>query len=289
MSEVAEDDDATIAVVFDFDDTLAPDSVTHLLTEHDIDASDFWLEDFINRVQEGYDPTIATLSLLLEKTTTDGSLMRNDLEAAGEQLSESVFEGVAGLLNDFDEIASEYAGVTVEPYIISEGLRDVIQATDIAAEFNAIYGSELATTDGEVDGIKRAISFTDKTRYLFEINKGISQTQSIQNPYEVNRGQSRSERSVPFENMIYVGDGLTDVPCFSLVQDRNGRAFGVYDETDQSPKQQALERLDVPRRVVASTNPPDYSSDSRLGSILRLTVEGLCAERTLDSLEVQSE
>ena len=279
-----------IAVIFDFDDTLAPDSVTQLVEERNVESERFWKDKFTQRVRSGFDPTIATLSLLTDEAALDGSfdgLTKSELRSVGESLDQDIFEGVNGLLNDFDDIAEAYDGVTVNPYIISEGLHEAINGTTLVDEFEAVYASELsADEEGSITGIKRAISFTDKTRYLFEINKGISRTESEENPYRVNKRTSRNAPTVPFENIIYVGDGLTDIPCFSLVQDRNGRAFGVYDPENPSIKQEAVSGIGSPQRTLGSSNKPGYTSDDRLGSILRLTVEGMCADKTLDELEV---
>jgi phosphoserine phosphatase len=280
----------TIAIVFDFDDTLAPDSVTQLVEERNVGSERFWKDEFTQRVRSGYDPTIATLSLLTDEAVLGGSfggLTKSELRSVGESLNQETFKGVNGLLNDFDDIAEAYDRVTVNPYIISEGLYEVINGTALADEFEAVYASELsADEEGTITGIKRAISFTDKTRHLFEINKEISRTESEKNPYRVNEKAPRSARTVPFENIIYVGDGLTDIPCFSLVQDRSGRAFGVYDPENPSMKQEAVSKIGSPQRTLGSSNKPGYTSDDRLGSILRLTVEGMCADKTLDELEV---
>lgn len=288
-SELTEEE--TIAVVFDFDDTLAPDSVTRLVKEQEADPEKFWKEEFKQRVQSGFDPTIATLSLLTDETALDGAfdgLTKSDLTSAGKTLDQDISQEVKKLLNDFDEIAGAYEGVTLNSYIISEGLKEVIEATKLSKEFEAVYASELSKDeDGAITGIKRAISFTDKTRYLFEINKGINQSESEENPYKVNNKTPDGERTVPFKNIIYVGDGLTDIPCFSLVQDRNGRAFGVYDPENPSIKQEAVMEIGSPQRTLGSSNKPGYSNNERLGSILRLTLEGMCADKTLDELEVE--
>jgi phosphoserine phosphatase len=282
---------STIAVIFDFDDTIAPDSTTRLLEDNGVDSDEFWTTEFPKLVHAGYDPTIAYLSLLLEHVADGGvlaGLSNEDLAEVGEDLSDDVFTGFQDLINDLEKIADGYASVEIEFYIISEGLYNIIAATDIADRFNAIYASELDKTDGSVDRIKRAISFTDKTRYLFEINKGISPADARENPYLVNSEIPKRDRHVPFENMIYVGDGLTDIPCFSLVKDRHGRAFGVYDADEPSPKQRAIQSLGSQQRTLGSVNPPHYGEESRLGSLLRLTVEGMCAERTIEGLEALS-
>lgn len=277
----------TLALIFDFDDTIAPDTTTHLLETYDIDAEQFWQEEFTNHINNGYDPTVAYLTQILSRVGKNEpleDLTYEGLQDVGGSLNELVFDGLEGLFEDLENIVSAYENIEIKYFIISEGLKEIIKGTEIADKFDTVYGSEFSYTDGEIDGFKKTISFTDKTRYLFEINKGIDPTLDDQNPYGVNERYSSGNRSVPFENMVYIGDGLTDVPCFSLIKKRQGRAFGVYHKESPSPKQKAIKEIGAPQRA-ESLNPPQYSPDDRLGSLIRLTVEGLCTERTIDQME----
>ncbi|MFC6614928.1 HAD family hydrolase [Halopenitus salinus] len=281
-----------IGLIFDFDDTLAPDSTTQLLEQHGISPEEFWFTEFQSRVREGYDPTVAYLSLLLEKVGEDqplGELTIEDLEAFGTDLTETLYPGVPGLFDDINAIADEYEDITIDYYILSEGLEPIIQGTEIAERCEAVYASQLdANAEGIIQHIQRPISFTDKTRYLYEINKGITPAEARENPYEVNTQVAPEERRTPFENMIYIGDGITDIPCFSLVKDRGGRVFGVIDSDDEgaegSAKQRAIRDIGSPRRA-GNLNKPMYGESGRLGSLLRLTIEGVCTDRTIDELE----
>ena len=281
-----------IGLIFDFDDTLAPDSTTQLLEEYGIDSEQFWFDEFQTRVKEGYDPTVAYLSLLLDKVGEDQPLEKltlEDLETFGANLSETLYPGIPGLFDDIDSIANEYEEISISYYIISEGLESIIKGTEIADRCDAVYASQLdANSEGVIQYVQRPISFTDKTRYLYEINKGISPEEAKENPYEVNNQVNPEERKIPFENMIYIGDGITDIPCFSLVKDRGGRVFGVIDSENEgdegSAKQRAIRDLGSPRRA-GNLNNPMYGESGRLGSLLRLTIEGVCTDRTIDELE----
>ena len=277
----------TIAVVFDFDDTLASDSTTELLADNEVDVTNFWQAEFPERMLEGYDPTVAYLSALLSHVGESeqlGTLTEADLAPVANSLDEQRKPGIPELFSDLDDIVAQYKDVDVEYYIISEGIESLIERTTIADYFDGIYASRLATDeDGVFSEIKRPISFTDKTRHLYEINKGISPDEAIENPFEVNKEIPDEERPIPFENIVYIGDGITDIPCFSLIQDRGGRVFGVVDE-EESAKQRAVREVGSPRRA-GNLNEPDYSSEGRLGSLLRLTVEGLCTNNTIDQLE----
>lgn len=277
-----------IGLIFDFDDTIAPDSTTQLLEEKGVDPQEFWAVEFPELVRVGYDPTIAYLRLILDKIGPDdqlGELTREDLEAFGKELSESFYSGVPELFDDILAITEDYNDVEMHFYIISEGLESIIKGMDIHDRFDAIYASRLASGKSAVlDRIQRPISFTDKTRYIYEINKGIPPSVARRNPWEVNKEMDPEDQKIPFENMIYVGDGITDIPCFSLVKDRGGRVFGVVDREGGSAKQEAIRELGSPRRA-GNLNDPNYGPDGRLGSLLRLTIEGLCTDRTIDELE----
>ena len=130
---------------------------------------------------------------------------------------------------------------------------------------------------GVLKRIKRALTFTEKTRYLFEINKGITPADTIANKYVVNKHIPPEERRVPFKNMIYVGDGLTDIPCFSLVQRMGGTAFGIFKPAvAASAKRAFLEFVKTDR--VASTHSPRFAADEDLGALLRAAAT-TCAQR----------
>jgi hypothetical protein len=119
-----------------------------------------------------------------------------------------------------------------------------------------------------------AISFTEKTKYIFAINKGVNNTARVQ-PYAVNQKVEFSDRRIPIGNMIYIGDGLTDVPCFSVMKQFGGTSFGVFDPKKKGAPRKAWEQLVAPNRTV-STNSPRYREDDDLGSLLRMAVTQIC-------------
>ena len=127
--------------------------------------------------------------------------------------------------------------------------------------------------------VKRCVTFTEKTRYLFEINKDARPEDSRTMPHLVNN--KPVTRRVPFQHMIYVGDGLTEIPCFSLVRKEGGRTFGVFSRNKKSAKQAFLELLQ--ERRVDSLHSPDYREAADLGSLIRAAVSSLAADIDLDS------
>ena len=121
---------------------------------------------------------------------------------------------------------------------------------------------------------KRYVTFTEKTRYLFEINKDARPEDSRTMPHLVNN--KPVTRRVPFQHMIYVGDGLTEIPCFPLVRKEGGRTFGVFSRNKKSAKQAFLELLQ--ERRVDSLHSPDYREAADLGSLIRAAVSSLAAD-----------
>ena len=181
---------------------------------------------------------------------------------------------------DLREIVSGYRDISIEFYIVSGGLQDVIGGSQTVREhFAGFYGCQLDEgADGAIRHVKRCVTFTEKTRYLFEINKGVPFEESRKNPMLVNN--RAVQRRIPFKHMIYVGDGLTDIPCFSLIRERGGRTFGVWSP-NKSPKQAFQDLLQ--QRRVDSLHSPDYQPDADLGAMIRAAVETLVASIELDA------
>jgi phosphoglycolate phosphatase-like HAD superfamily hydrolase len=273
-----------IALIFDFDDTLTDDSTSALLKKSGLDPQSFWANDHGQLVKEGWDSTCAWLHLFL-RFMEQGKLPRFtsfDLKEFGSTLEP--YPGLKAFLEDLDELVRKESTATeifqVEFYIISGGLQDVIEGFSLRNKFKAVWGSLLAPSldGGELRYVKRALTFTEKTKYVFEINKGLDLAQAAKNPYLVNRRIEEKDRRVPFDNMIYVGDGLSDIPCFSLIErmsNGKGRSVGVFQPGKAQSARRAWLELIVPRRV-ASAHAPFYTEDRELGSILRLAVQARC-------------
>ncbi len=291
-------DYTVIAVIFDFDDTLAPDSTSFFLKEHGVDVDDFWLKEVKPLVQSGYDPTHAYLKRLLDYVGEGkplGNLTNQELSNFGKKLDASFFPGIPELFGDLSASVKDYRDIGIEFYIISGGLEDMLTGSEVVSKnFSGVYGCKLGgdTDDDPLRYIKRAITFTEKTRYLFEINKGVTPEKVAEKPYLVNRSKSHKERRIRFSNMIYVGDGLTDIPCFSLVKNGagdpagGGVCFGVFDPTKEKSAKQALDEYLIPGRV-ASAHAPYYTKDRELGALIRSAVAGICHKIKLSEEEVE--
>jgi hypothetical protein len=274
-----------IAIVFDFDDTLTDDSTTKLLEKQGVDTADFWQNQMKKRTDEGWDAPLAYLTWILDNVGEGklfGKLTNAQLREFGATLE--FYPGLAELFSDLQEIASQHSLTrpVVEFYIVSGGLEEVIRGSIAQKYFHGIWGCNFAEEGGCIRHVKNIVTFTEKTKALFAINKGITDQEIRKNPYKVNEAQPPEDRRVPFRNMIYLGDGLTDVPCFSLLDKMGGKAFAVFDPRKKDSPKKAWENLVAPKRV-ASAHSPKYGREEDLGAILRAAVGAICVDLDLRS------
>lgn len=188
------------------------------------------------------------------------------------------FPGLPDLFEDLRNVVEEYRDVSVEFHIISGGLQPIIEGCPSVQKYvSGVYACQLAEgDDGMVAEVRRCVTFTEKTRFLFEINKGIAPADAQTKPHLVNEKVDEGARPVPLQNMTYVGDGLTDIPCFSLIEKNGGLAFAVFKRGEESAKQQFQQLLATHR--VSSMHSPDFRPDGDLGAMLRLAVGNRAAQ-----------
>jgi hypothetical protein len=268
-----------IAVIFDFDDTLTDDSTTRLLEGAGIDSKRFWEVEMKALTDAGWDTPLAYMKLLLDNVGEGkplGMLRNADLRNFGESLS--FYPGIPQLFPDLSEIVARHqvSRPAIEFYIISGGLEEIIRGSSIAGHFSGIWGCRFAEEAGRIRHITNSVSFTEKTKYLFAINKGVADI-ARSNQFAVNNRVEAEDRRIPFANMIYIGDGITDVPCFSLLEANRGRGFGVFNPQRKDSPKKAWELLVAPRRV-STMNSPRYGKEDDLGALLGAFVESICLQ-----------
>lgn len=217
----------TIALVYDFDGTLSPRPMQEyaFLPQIGIDPAQFWAES--NRVAKEHkaDPLITYMHLLYKKAKEAGvRIDREDLVAQGRDVE--LFPGVIewfDAIEDYTRIRAESHGITLRHYLISSGLTEIVEGTPIYHRFHNVFASEYWFDAYDLPFPKRVITDTGKTQYLFRINKGVEDLGET-----INEHMSEAERPIPFSNMIYFGDGDTDVPSMAVTRKNGGHAIAVY-------------------------------------------------------------
>lgn len=281
MSQVTVTD--IIAVVFDFDDTLVPDSTSKLLRSYSINPEHFWPKAR-DLIKQGYDQPCAYLKLILDNVGEGkplGLLTNSKLRDFGATLDADFHQGLPDFFDDLrSQVTSRFRNIEVEFYIVSGGLQAIVEGSRVVSKyFSGVHACQLGedSRTGVVSHIKRSVTFTEKTRYIFEINKGVKQSDSDVNPFLVNEDIPHQERRIPFKNMVYVGDGMTDIPCFSTVKHFEGQAFGVFDPSNPEKTKQAMQKFLVPKRVIGMYA-PRYGPNDELGALMRMWVINRAAE-----------
>lgn len=271
----------TIAIVYDFDGTLSPKPMQEytVLPTIGLDPGAFWGEVNIKFQEERGEAMLTYMRLLLEKASEKKiPIRRPDFEAMGKDVE--YFPGVEGWFDRINAFVEEEGKgqVKVEHYIISAGLKEILEGVSIYHQFANVFASEYYYDHQGIPKFpKLLITDTTKTQFLFRINKGKHDlTESI------NQHMVWYERPVPFNNIIYIGDGLTDVPSMTVVQANGGSSIAVYKEEGPDESLNVCkDLLDIKR--VNFIAPADYSEDSRLDShakiLLRSIITGIAYEK----------
>ena len=271
---------STIAIAYDFDGTLAPGNMQEhsFIPSLGINASTFWEGAKKLARENDMDEILAYMQLMLQKAAVENLPVRKkDFEDYGRRIT--FFEGVESYFDRINKYALE-KGIIIEHYIISSGLREFVRGTKIARHFKYIFASGFRYDSNEVATWPAlAINYTNKTQFLFRINKG------IQNSYdnsEINKYTPSDKRPVPFSQMIYIGDGETDVPAMKMIKYQGGTAIAVYNpklrakKSKLSPKQICLDLIDQKRADYIA--PADYSEDSVLDKLIKTVIDKIHAE-----------
>ncbi len=273
-----------IAICYDFDKTLTPDDMQAqgYIQAVGYDIEDFWKRSNDLAVKNEMDQNLAYM--LLMKQEAEGKLVFTKEKLAEYGSEVKLFPGVEQWFERIRQYG-EKKGVTIEHYIISSGLREMIEGTSVAraGSFKKIYASSFYYNDyGVAVWPAQVVNYTGKTQFLFRIEKGVLDG----NDPAVNDSFKSEEIRVPFRNMIYIGDSDTDIPCMKLVNSYGGHSIGVYSaETGDKAKVYKMMR-DKRIRYFA---PADYSEGTELDNLVKAIIDRTVTNEALESAHYQCE
>jgi 2-hydroxy-3-keto-5-methylthiopentenyl-1-phosphate phosphatase len=262
------------AIIYDFDGTLAEgDCAQHgLLSAIGIDDStSFWGAVKTKAKDTDSDEILTYLGCLAseaDRVSKSNELSPHRLKEHGSSIP--LFPGVTDWFERINSHASSL-DIVLEHYVVSSGIEEMIRGTEIASHFRQIFGCryQYDPSTAKASWPAVAINYTTKTQYIFRVNKGILNSYDNE---EVNKFIEHRDRRVPFENMIYIGDGDTDIPCMRLVKDQGGCSIAVFNPKSWGEKKtsEKIGKLIAEDRVSFVT-PGDYTN----GSQLDVTIQGV--------------
>ena len=251
-----------IAFLYDFDKTLCTTDMEDyaFIPSLGYTPAEFWGRANAFGWENRMDGLLAYMYTMIQECAAQNiKLDRAFLNHCGESIQ--LFPGVRewfARINAF----GESLGVQVEHYVISSGLREIIEGSGIAQEFREIYACEFYYNEnGDACWPKLDVNFTNKTQFVYRINKGIL---DVSRDKELNDSMPDDSKRVPFTNMIYMGDGLSDVPCMKMMRAYGGQAIAVY----QASNRQGVEKLLADGRV-DFIFPADYREGMELDRTVR--------------------
>lgn len=280
------------ALVYDFDGTIAPGNMQErdFIPDIGMTTKKFWTE--VGKVTKDHqaDNILIYMKLMLDKALfAKVAVHENDFISYGQKLT--FFKGILPYNNPdgtkekgwFDRIVDygKESGVKVEHYIVSSGIREMISGTKIASKFQRIYASSFFYDhNGIAVWPSLALNYTTKTQYLFRINKGCL---DVSDNKTINAYTPEKDRRIPFKNMIYLGDGETDIPCFRLVKDRGGNSVAVYKPNTRGAKKKLQSLIDSGRVNYAVA--ADYRNGTQLDRIIKGLIDKLQHEAYLSTIK----
>lgn len=270
----------TIGILYDFDKTLCTTDMQEysFIKNLGMTSSDFWGEAAGITDEHEVEKILAYMFVMIKKCKEKGiKLTKEYLKSCGENVV--LYKGVQTWFDRINKFGEEM-GVNIEHYIISSGTYEIIEGTPIAKYFKRIYACKyMYDENGEALWPALAINYTLKTQYIYRISKGIL---DVTDDYNLNRLQDESLRRIAYRNMIYIGDGMTDIPCMKMLKSKGGKSIALY----QSGRAETVKPLVEDERInyvcVA-----DYSPNSSLEKIVKLMIENMVILEKLKAKEEQ--
>ena len=276
-----QDKNKVLAICYDFDKTLSPTDMQAqgYIQSVGYDVEEFWKKTNALASANDMDGNLAYMYVMMDEARGRLVFNREKLEEYGSKVK--LFPGVSEWFERINEYGKRN-GITVEHYIISSGLKEMIDGTEIAKRgvFKKVYASSFFYDErGVAIWPAQVVNFTNKTQFLFRIVKGVLDV----NDNKVNDYFKPEDLHVPFRNMVYIGDSDTDIPCMKLVNVNGGHSIGVY-HPETKKKDRVLQMLRDKR--VRYIVPADYTEGSELDDLLKAIIRKTAAYEVLEDKHV---
>lgn len=273
------EDKPVVAVCYDFDKTLSPDDMQAqgYIQSVGYNIPDFWEKSNALAFDNEMDQNLAYMYIM--KQESEGKVLFTKEKLAEYGASVQLFPGVEQWFERIREYGKE-KGVIVEHYIISSGLKEMIEGTSVAQAkaFEKIYASSFYYNEkGVAVWPAQVVNYTNKTQFLFRIEKGVLDI----NDSAVNEAFSPEEMRVPFRNMIYIGDSDTDIPCMKLVNSYGGHSIGVYNAENMDKTKVYKMMRDGRIKYFA---PADYTEGTELDKLVKAIIDRTATNEALETL-----
>lgn len=270
-----------LAVCYDFDRTLSPDNMQAqgFIQSVGADVKEFWEQSNRLARENDMDMNLAYMLTMVRRAKGKFYVTRKALADYGAGIA--LYDGVEGWFGRIDEYGRE-RGILVEHYIISSGLKEMIEGTSIAGCFKKIYASSyLFDEDGVPVWPAQTINYTNKTQFLFRIEKGCP---DINDHAGVNEYIRPEDMRVPMRNIVYIGDSETDIPCMKLVNASGGHSIGVYNPVtcDKTNVHELMRNNRI--RYFA---PADYREGGELDKLVKGIIDSTAAYERLENKHVK--
>jgi len=258
-----------MAIAYDFDGTLAPGNMQEydFIPALNMMSKEFWRS--VNEIaqQHEMDQILAYMwAMLRQADKADIRVHKTDFKNFGKNIT--LFPGVADWFKRINAYAKS-KGIRLEHFIISSGIREMVEGTPIYKEFKKVYASGfMFDHNGVACWPALAVNYTTKTQYLFRINKG---SLDVHDNSVINKFVPKEQRPVPFEHMIFIGDGETDIPCMRLVKDQGGHSIAVYDGNRRGVKKHADQLVTEGRATLSAT--ADFQDGSAIDQCVKAIID----------------
>lgn len=273
------EDKPVVAICYDFDKTLSPDDMQAqgFIQSIGQDVTEFWRDSNSLAQENDMDQNLAYMLKMINKSKGNFYVTKEKLEEYGSKVK--LFKGVLSWFERIKEYG-EKKNVIVEHYIISSGLKEMIEGTKMAKKgvFKRIYASSYYyDQDGVASWPAQVVNYTNKTQFLFRIEKGVLDI----NDDSVNEFFPPEEVRIPFRNIVYIGDSATDIPCMKLVNVNGGYSIGVYNpESKDKTKVYSL----IEQNRIKYYAPADYSENSLLDQLVKNIIDKTVENEKLENI-----